>query len=61
MKGSEQRDVITLGKLQVIHDLMDIPVPEEFSQKIFEARRIVLQVLDAHWDNCNKLISEDDT
>lgn len=63
MKWSEQRDVIILGKLQAIHEAMNIELPsdKELRRKFLAAKRIVYQVMDQHWDNCNRLVDEDDT
>jgi hypothetical protein len=63
MKGSEQKDIIILGKLQAIHEAMNTELPQnkELRAKFLEAKRMVFQVLDAHWENCNKLITEDDS
>jgi len=63
MKGSEQRDIVILGKLQAIHDSMNIDLPsnEEMRARFLEAKKMVWQVLEAHWDNCNELVTEDDT
>ena len=63
MKGSEQQDIIILGKLQAIHDAMNINLPSDkrLRKKFAEAKRMVFQVMDEHWDHCNKLVDEDDT
>ena len=63
MKGSEQRDIVILGKLQAIHEAMNTELPndKELRRKFLAAKRMVHQVLDQHWDNCNRLIEEDDT
>ena len=63
MKGSEQKDSIILGRLQAIHDSMNIELPrdKELRVKFLKAKRMVFQVLDAHWDDCNKLVTEDDS
>ena len=63
MKGSEQQDMVTLGTLKAIIDLMEVvPIRDkENRDKFNESRKLAHDVFVAHWDKCSKLITEDET
>lgn len=63
MKGSEQKDIIILGKLQAINDAMNIEPPNnrELRKKFIASRKLLCEVITEHWDYCNELVTNDDT
>lgn len=63
MKSSDQSALTTLGKMQAIHDAMNIKPPSDVqARKYFiEAKRIFFKSLNRHWDICNEMLTEDDT
>ncbi|MFK0570830.1 hypothetical protein [Endozoicomonas sp.] len=60
MKASDQKKIMILGKLQALHSAMNTELPEdkELREKFFKAKRLLFEVLDKHWDDCNKLLSD---
>ena len=63
MKGTDFEELVTLGKMQAVHSAMNIDPPKdkELRAKWIKARSMVFEILDAHWDACNKLVTEDNT
>jgi hypothetical protein len=63
VKVSEQRNVIVLGRLRAIHDAMESARPNdaELSKRFSKCKSLLWAILNEHWDNCNELVTDDDT
>ena len=61
MKESEFTELLILGKMQAAHKAMDISLPQdkELRAKWLEAKSLAFKVLDAHWDACNKFVTDE--
>ena len=61
MKESEFTELFILGKMQAAHKAMDISLPQdkELRAKWIEAKSLAFKVLDAHWDACNKFVTDE--
>lgn len=63
MKGSEQRDILILGKMQLAVKAMEnaIPNDEEFRSDWHELSKEANILLVKYWNKMDELVSEDDT
>lgn len=62
MTEDQQRDIVILGQLKAIHSSMNTELPKdpELREKFFKAKRLLFEVIDAHWDKCNKYLADTD-